>query len=179
VNKGTAFNPRKIALSPLGNNQAEGAVKAVVLSVVVNGLHTTISVAAITNASPVVVSAVNVFSNAQSIVFGVVPGITQLSNNRYYIGAVTSTSFALYLDAALTQPVNGVTMSPFVVNSVDSNGNLNSTTREVPVVFDPISGTWSHQLSRTNQQEREMGIEVARLTMEDQTFLAAVGFQQT
>jgi len=136
-------------------------------------------VAAISNTSPVVITASNSFSNGKAIFLGVVPGITQLSNSLFYIGSVTSTSFALFLDPGLTQPVNGTTMSPFIMNSIDDNGNANNNTREVPVVFDPISGTFSHQLSKTNMEEREMGIEVARLTMQDQTFLGAAGYQRT
>lgn len=178
MNKGSYLNPRKIALSALGNNQAEGT-PTIVLAVTVNNRAKVIIPTAITNTSPVVVTTSNTFSNGQSIKFPIVPGITQLSNNTYFVGSVTSTSFSLYLDAGLTQPVNGTNMSPFIVNSISSSGTANSSTREVPVVFDPISGSWSDKLSRTNQEEREMGIEVANLSNDDQTFLTSVGYQQS
>jgi hypothetical protein len=147
-----------------------------ILPVNVNGKPVLLTITAISNGSPVVVTANNALSNGKSIAFPVVPGIWQLSGNLYYIGNVTTTSFALYLDAAQTHPVNGTTMSPFIVDSIDANGNANSYTREVPVVYDPISGTWIAPLSKVNQEEREMGLEVARLTMEDQTFLGAIGY---
>lgn len=52
-------------------------------------------------------------------------------------------------------------------------------TREVPLVFDTITGTWCAKLSKTNQEDREVGLEVARVTNEDQSFLARAGYIQT
>lgn len=51
--------------------------------------------------------------------------------------------------------------------------------REVPLVFDTITGTWCAKLSKTNQEDREVGLEVARLTNEDQSFLARIGYTQS
>jgi hypothetical protein len=48
--------------------------------------------------------------------------------------------------------------------------------REVPLVYDSITGTYCAPLSRVNQEERLEGLEVARLTQEDQTFLSKAGF---
>lgn len=62
-------------------------------------------------------------------------------------------------------------------NNLSDNGGV--TESEVPLVFDPITGTWCAKLSKVNQEEREMAIDVARRSMEDQTFLGAVGYQQT
>lgn len=48
--------------------------------------------------------------------------------------------------------------------------------REVPLVYDSITGTYCSPLDKVNQEERLAGIEVARLTLEDQRFLSAAGF---
>lgn len=170
------FRPVQNGFSSIGNNQAEGASPLVLLVVNVNGIPKLINITNISNTSPVVVTAKNSFNNGQSILMPIVPGVWQLSSNLYYIGNVTTTTFSLYLDAARTKPVNGTTMSPFIMDSISANGNSNSNTREVPVVYDSISGTWVAPLSKVNQEEREMGLEVARLTMEDQTFLGAIGY---
>lgn len=50
--------------------------------------------------------------------------------------------------------------------------------RGVPLVYDSITGTWSAKLSKANQEDREIGLEVARLTNEDQSFLARAGYIQ-
>lgn len=50
---------------------------------------------------------------------------------------------------------------------------------EVPLVFDPITGTWCAKLSKVNQEEILVGLEVARLSNEDQMFLGQAGYQQT
>jgi hypothetical protein len=54
-----------------------------------------------------------------------------------------------------------------------------TSVREVPLVFDPITGTYSAKLSKVNQEERLAGLEVARLTNEDISFLSRAGFDQT
>jgi hypothetical protein len=48
--------------------------------------------------------------------------------------------------------------------------------REVPLVYDSITGTYCSPLDRVNQEERLAGLEVARLTLEDQEFLSKAGF---
>jgi hypothetical protein len=70
-------------------------------------------------------------------------------------------------------------------NSVESAGKGSSQTpvsdttpRGVPLVFDKITGTWCAELSRINQEDREVSLEVARLTNEDQSFLSRAGFIQ-
>lgn len=67
-------------------------------------------------------------------------------------------------------------------NSVEGTGAgetpiTDTSVREVPLVFDPITGTYCAKLSKVNQEERLAGLEVARLTNDDQTFLAKAGYQ--
>jgi hypothetical protein len=74
--------------------------------------------------------------------------------------------------------------SPLGNNSVESTGNgdtpiEDTSVREVPLVFDSITGTWCAKLSKVNQEDRLTGLEIARLTNEDQTFLAKAGYIQS
>ena len=75
-------------------------------------------------------------------------------------------------------------LSPLGNNSVEAQTSpidapvTDTTEREVPLVFDPITGTYCAKLSKVNQEERLEGLEVARLTSEDQRFLGAAGFIQ-
>ena len=48
--------------------------------------------------------------------------------------------------------------------------------REVPLVFDSVTGTYSSKLSRVNQEDRLVGIDVANQTADDQRFLGACGY---
>lgn len=78
-------------------------------------------------------------------------------------------------------------LSPLGTNLADERPSLpvgypyvmdSDTPREVPLVFDSITGTYCAPLDKTNQEERLQGLEVARLTNEDQRFLGAAGFIQ-
>lgn len=74
-------------------------------------------------------------------------------------------------------------LSPLGNNQVEGTGPgetpiTDTSTREVPLVYDSITGLWVAPLDKTNQEERLMGLEVARLTMEDQSFLARAGYVQ-
>jgi allophanate hydrolase subunit 1 len=77
-----------------------------------------------------------------------------------------------------------VGLSPLGNNSVEQQANpgdapidpTDTAPREVPLVYDPITGTYCTPLDKVNQEERLAGIEVARLTNEDQRFLSAAGF---
>lgn len=74
-------------------------------------------------------------------------------------------------------------LSPLGNNSVEATAPghaavTDATPREVPLYFDPITGNWLAELSKINQEDRVVSLEVARLTNEDQTFLGKVGFTQ-
>lgn len=167
-----AFNPQVIGLSPLGNNAAEGDTAPVILLVQINGVARELKVSNITATNPLVVSAVaNGLSNGQRITFIIVPGMYQLNGNTYTIQSAATDSFSLNVD--------GTSFSLFTEYSVSDTGVPYSATRTVPLVLDPVTGTWSAKLSKVNQEERLAGIEVARLTQDDQSFLARAGYQQT
>lgn len=75
-------------------------------------------------------------------------------------------------------------LSPLGNNLVQGTGSgdtpIDSTTpTEVPLVFDPITGTWCAKLSKVNQEDRLVGLEVASLTNDDQRFLGTVGYTQS
>lgn len=166
------FSPQVIGLSPLGNNAAEGVTATVLLLVMVNGRARTLAVSTITNANPAVVGVTSHgLSNGNTIQFGFVPGMNQLIGNTYTISGVATNTFQLN--------VNSTAFSLFTEYSVSDSGVPYSQTRTVPLVLDPITGTWSAKLSKVNQEERVAGIEVARLILEDQSFLARAGYLQT
>lgn len=73
-------------------------------------------------------------------------------------------------------------ISPLGNNSVEGTdpGHAavdDATPREVPLVYDVISGTWLAKLSRVNQEDRLVDIDVAKKSMDDQRFLSSIGFQ--
>lgn len=75
-------------------------------------------------------------------------------------------------------------LSPLGNNSVEGTGDgdtpiTDTSTREVPLVYDPITGTYCAKLSKVNQEDRLTGLEIARRTNEDQDFLAKAGYLQT
>ncbi len=76
-------------------------------------------------------------------------------------------------------PLDGTSFSLFTEYSVSDEGVSYSQTRSVPLVLDPITGTYSAKLSKVNQEERVEGVEIARITQEDQSFLARAGYIQT
>lgn len=167
-----AFNPQVIGLSPLGNNAAEGVTADVILLVRINGAPRELKVSAITNANPAVITAAaHGLSNGNTIQFGFVPGMSQLIGKTYTIASVATNSFALNVDSTL--------FSLFTEYSVDDDGAPYSQTRTVPLVLDPVTGTYSAKLSKVNQEERLAGIEIALITQADQSFLARAGYQQT
>lgn len=167
-----AFNPQIIGMSPLGNNAAEGETADVILLVRVNGVPRELTVSNITNANPASVeSPANGLSNGNIIQFSFVPGMSQLIGNSYTISSVAADSFALNVDSTA--------FSLFTEYSVDDDGVPYSQTRTVPLVLDPVTGTWSAKLSKVNQEERLAGIEVALITQVDQSFLARAGWLQT
>lgn len=72
--------------------------------------------------------------------------------------------------------------SPLGNNSIEGTADghaaaTETTPREVPLVFDSISGTWVSKLSRVNQEDREVDIEKANRSLEDQRFLRSIGFE--
>ncbi len=167
-----AFNPQVIGLSPLGNNAAEGVTADVILLVRVNGVPRELKVSNITQANPASVSApANGLSNGDIIQFSFVPGMSQLIGNSYTVQSAATNSFALNVDST--------SFSLFTEYSVDDNGVPYSQTRTVPLVHDPVTGTYSAKLSKVNQEERLEGIEVALRTQDDQSFLARAGYLQT
>ena len=71
--------------------------------------------------------------------------------------------------------------SPLGNNSIEATTDghataTETTPREVPLVYDKITGTWVAKLSRVNQEDREVGIDVAKKSMDDQRFLSSIGF---
>lgn len=73
------------------------------------------------------------------------------------------------------------TTSPLGNNSVEATapGHApvdDTTPRGVPLEFDYITQTWVAKLSKINQEDREVALDIARKNNEDQSFLSAVGF---
>lgn len=77
-----------------------------------------------------------------------------------------------------------VGLSPLGNNSVEQQANQgdapidpnDTAPREVPLVYEPITGTYCAPLSKVNQEERLQGIDISRITNDDQRFLSAAGF---
>ena len=166
--------PTVIGQGALGGNQAEGVQDPIQTLVLVNGVVKTIAITAITATNPVVITAANHgLSNGQTVIFYDVPGMFQINKNKYTVQGVTTNTFQLYSGAS---PLDGTTFTPFPFYSADGNGNAYSSERYVPLVFDPISGTYCAPLSKVNQEERLQAIEVTRVTFEDLSFLYRAGF---
>lgn len=75
-------------------------------------------------------------------------------------------------------------ISPLGNNSVEATAEghtpiEDTSVREVPLVYDPSLGIWCDKLSKINQEDRDTSLEVAKLTNEDQSFLARAGYQQS
>ena len=75
------------------------------------------------------------------------------------------------------------TTSPLGNNSVEkaeaghATPSGDNTPRGVPLEFDHITQQWVAKLSKINQEDRELSLDVARKTNEDQSFLRAIGYQ--
>ena len=85
-----------------------------------------------TKANPCVITTTedNFFTEAQEVTITNVTGMTQLNGNSYYANVISSNSFALYTDLALTTPVNSSGYGSFPYTSVSAT---NSTTDRVTV----------------------------------------------
>jgi len=85
-----------------------------------------------TQANPCVITTTedNFFTEAQEVTITNVTGMTQLNGNSYYANVISSNSFALYTDLALTTPVNSSGYGAFPYTSVSAT---NSTTDRVTV----------------------------------------------
>jgi hypothetical protein len=166
--------PTVIGQSALGNNIAEGVQDTVQVLVLVNGTIKVIGITQITATNPVIVTAPNHgLSNGNTVIFYDVPGMFELNKNKYTVQGKTVNTFELYSGAS---PLNGTTFTPFPFYSADGNGVAYSSERYVPLVFDPISGTYCAPLSKVNQEERLQALEVSRVTYEDMSFLYRAGF---
>ena len=73
-----------------------------------------------TSANPIVITSNlhELYNGARVLITGVV-GMTELNNNKYYVGAVTANTFSLYTDSALTSAVNSTTFTAY-----SSGGNF-------------------------------------------------------
>lgn len=76
----------------------------------------TANIANISQANPgVVTTAENIFfTNGTEVTITSVNGMTQVNGNSYFIGNLTSNSFALYSDITLTSPVNTTGFTAYV-----------------------------------------------------------------
>ena len=73
------------------------------------------AITAITSASPVVVtSASHNLSNGDKVEFDSIVGTTILNGTEYYVGSVTTDTFALYTDAGATSALNGAGYPAYV-----------------------------------------------------------------
>jgi hypothetical protein len=121
------FNPRLISLSPLGNNQIDGAdgnsLGEFLLLVIVNGIPRELLVTNITQTNPVVVNAPNHgYKNWWQITFTIVPGMYQLNGGRYFVNLVSQNTFALYTITFDSVDLS-VMLDPSGNALLDQNGN--------------------------------------------------------
>ena len=113
---------------------------------------TTGDITGITSATPVVVtSASHGLSNSDRIEFESIGGTTELNGNSYYVGNVTTNTFALFTDDVLSNPLDGTQFTAYttggrwiptdsvwyintqLVSSTDVNGSGAAGIRLVPV----------------------------------------------
>jgi hypothetical protein len=72
-------------------------------------------------------------------------------------------------------------LSPMGNNTVEALADghatdIDTTPRGVPCYYDSITGQWIAEISKEDQENREISLEVARKTMDDQAFLTTAGF---
>lgn len=53
-----------------------------------------------------------------------------------------------------------------------------ATPREVPLVYDSITGSWCSVISKEDQENREISLANARKSIEDIEFIKKVGFTE-
>ena len=83
----------------------------------------------VTQANPCVITTVgdNFFVEGSEVTITDVPGMTELNGNVYYVDILTSNTFALYSDSALTTPINSTAYNPFITTGATTTtavGNL-------------------------------------------------------
>ena len=129
---------------------------------------------------------ITVYLNGASIgSYTLVTAIPSFTGGTVYIGGLGGNYFVGYMDelrvsnvARWTKTFNPPEAPYYGTVIIEAEGDaVDTTPREVPLVYDSISGTWVAKLSRVNQEDREVGIDVAKRSMEDQRFLSSIGFQ--
>jgi hypothetical protein len=100
----------------------------------------------VTNANPGVVTTTvnNLFTDGMKVTITDARGMTQLNGNTYYADVLSSNTFALYTDAALTVAANTSAFTPYAYTNVSNTfaannavkvGNSSSFTVNYPVKF--------------------------------------------
>lgn len=70
-----------------------------------------------TQASPVVITSTgHGLTDGREIIISGIGGMTELNNNKYFVKAATANTLELYLDSALTSPVDGASFTAFASN---------------------------------------------------------------
>jgi hypothetical protein len=88
------------------------------------------NVSNITRASPAVIttSTNHIYPNSTKITFAGIGGMVELNSGTYYTKYIGPNSFEIYVDAALTIPVNTSTLATFIV------GTATVTSVDVPIL---------------------------------------------
>ncbi len=114
---------------------------------------TSIDISGISDTDPVAVSTAGAhgFSSGQNIFISGVSGSTELNGNDFYVEVIDGTSFYLYNDLELTDPVNTASVSDYV--SGGSVTNVNGVLGSLFEAFiDVIEGSASLNLPLNNDE---------------------------
>jgi len=115
VHDGTTTGGFELARADLNNvENAVFAAKAAAAGISGGGDFIS-TITGVTKASPAVVtvSSSHGYIDGQQVTISGVGGMTQLNGNTYYADVLTSTTFALYSDIALTTPINSTAYTTY------------------------------------------------------------------
>ena len=112
-------NDQSITLTA-GNNIGISRISDTEVSITATVGGSSKAISNATQANPVVIttSAAHSFTEGRPVTITDVGGMTELNGNEYYMDILTSTTFALYQDDALTTPVNGLAFTPYTTGGV-------------------------------------------------------------
>jgi len=101
---------------------------------------TSFNISALTRTNPVVIttSSPHGLSTGDNIIIDELGGTTQLNGNDYYITFINATSFSLYTDSGLTEPVNGTGLPIYTGGgyAVNDGGVIGALTNALIDVID-------------------------------------------
>lgn len=125
------------------------------------------NISAATKANPVVVTTTSAhgLTDGQQVTITDIVGMTELNGNTYYANVLTTTTFSLYTDDALTAPVNGTGYGTYVSGG-QTQGLLGFSSLDFSNFGSSIvpASTNLHTLGTSSKQWKELHLDEASST---------------